>query len=120
MVMNVSYMKKIIKDIDETTQEIDNMYRDIEKLRKNIDNLSAKKQEYLNELKETIQKQLAPINCEINMDYFYSSRCLILIFKKYEEVNIGNINTIANAFNKTLNEIGLKTTNAGVYVHIYF
>lgn len=120
MVMNVSHMKKIIKDIDETTQEIDKMYTDIAKLEENINNLSDKKEEHLDELKETIQEQLTPINCEINMDYFCSSRCLILVFKKHEEVNVGNINAIANAFNKTLNDIGLKTTGAGIYVHIYF
>ena len=120
MVMNVSYIKKIIKDIDETTQEIDEMYTDIAKLEENIDNLSAEKQEHLDELKETIQEQLTPIDCEINMDYFCSNRCLILVFKKHEEINVGNINAIANAFNKTLNDIGLKTTSTGIYVHIYF
>lgn len=120
MVMNVSYMKKIINEIDETTQEIDNIYKDINRLRRTKDKLSEEKQEYLNELKETIQEQLTPINCEINMDYFCSNRCLILVFKKHEEINVGNINAIANAFNKTLNDIGLKTTSTGIYVHIYF
>lgn len=118
--MNVSHMKKIIKDIDETTQKINNMYTDITKLKESIENLNTQKQEYLNELKEAIQEQLTPIDCEINMDYFFGEQCLILIFKKYEEVNVGNINAIANAFNKTLNDIGLKTTNTGIYVHIYF
>lgn len=120
MVMDISYMKKIIDKIDKTTQEVDKMYTDLATLEENINNLCDRKYEYLDELKETIQEQLAPTHCKINMDYFCSSRCLILIFENYEEVNIGNINAIANAFNKTLNDIGLKTTNRGTYVHIYF
>lgn len=120
MVMDILDMKKIIDKIDKTTQEVNDMHRSIEQLEINIVNLSTKKQEYLDELKETIQEQLAPTHCKINMDYFCSSRCLILIFENYEEVNVGNINAIANAFNKTLDEIGLKTTNRGTYVHIYF
>ena len=117
---NIQNIKDLINEIDKTTKKIDNIHVEIDELKINVIELQDKKNKCLDKIKENLLAELCPTNCEINVDYFWSNHCLILIFENFEEVNVGSINAIAQAFGKTLDNIGLKTTKKGVYIHIYF